>query len=128
MSRGRHTAAEERMTQQLQNDPNFLEHVAQSNYGMSAVDLEHSLRCLIDITQNRLPSGKSLEWAYASAGQQYGWSKERVFERLNGIREGTMHSPDDMTLNEGQDRDYGYRSLANGLTSEMTLIEHMQLF
>ena len=56
-----------------------------------------------------------------------GWSKERVFERLNGIREGTMHSPDDMTLNEGQDRDYGYRSLANGLTSEMTLIEHMQL-
>ena len=38
-----------------------------------------------------------------------GWSKENVFKLLNGVRQGTMDGPDNMTLNEGQDPgDFGY--------------------
>ncbi|KAI0707928.1 hypothetical protein C8Q76DRAFT_800226 [Earliella scabrosa] len=36
-----------------------------------------------------------------------GWSKENVFKLLNGVRQGTMDGPDNMTLNEGQDGDFG---------------------
>lgn len=96
MSKGRYTEAELRHAQQMQNDPAYLNHLTQSQFGMSAADLDQSLRCLIDITQNRMPTGKHLEWVYGNAKQMFGWSRERTHAELQeclkpGSPDGRIH-------------------------------------
>lgn len=96
MSHGRYTAAQQRNIAQMQNDPAYLDQLTRSQYGMGSAELEHSLRCLIDITQNRMPTGKSLEWAYQSAKDTFGWSRQRADAEIReclkpGSPDGRIH-------------------------------------
>lgn len=80
--RGLPSAYERANQQQMLVDPNYLNHVAMSNFGMDARTLDSVLNVMMSVSQGNMPSNQHMAPIYAQAAQKYGWGKDRVQQEL----------------------------------------------
>lgn len=80
--RGLPSAYERANQQQMLVDPNYLNHVAMSNFGMDARTLDSVLNVMMSVSQGNMPSNQHMGPVYQQAQQKFGWGRDRVQQEL----------------------------------------------